>query len=161
MHSSLPFIQFKAAQLLRNILEAHDIDSRIQSSSIAKTHVAYMYAPFLSLFTHFIPLMSKRDINERKFTRDEFTLSNLNINNNNNNNSESNFKESLNLEPLKLFEDRQFFDENRDLVEFDLEEAEHFINEDIDCLTSQNVNHKENVKKDDDKLDTGINQTTR
>lgn len=58
LHSSLASVQLKAVQILRNIIEANDIDPRM--TKVSRAHIAYMYMPFLNMFIHFIPLMAKK-----------------------------------------------------------------------------------------------------
>ncbi len=60
LHSSFASVQFKCVQLLRNIIEANDIDPRLASNKKARAHLAYMYMPFINLFIHFTPLMAKK-----------------------------------------------------------------------------------------------------
>ena len=57
LHSPLPLVQFKSVQLLRNLLEAHDLDPRLANDSSARSRVAYMYFPFVNLIMHFMPLL--------------------------------------------------------------------------------------------------------
>lgn len=57
LHSPFHFIQFKAVQLFRNLLEAHDLDPRLANNSIIRPRIAYMYFPFVNLIIHFIPFV--------------------------------------------------------------------------------------------------------
>jgi hypothetical protein len=59
LHSFIPSVQFKAVELFRNILEAHDADPRLKKDIAARSRIAYMYFPFVSIIMHFIPFMSK------------------------------------------------------------------------------------------------------
>lgn len=59
LHSSVPAIQSKAVQLLRNLIEAHDLDPRLDNPKL-RVNTACMYLPFVNLFIHFIPIMLKR-----------------------------------------------------------------------------------------------------
>jgi len=56
LHSAVSSIQFKAVQILRNLIESHDLDPRLESNSKARSHVAFMYMPFMNLFIHFMPV---------------------------------------------------------------------------------------------------------
>ena len=57
MHSPLACVQFKAIQIVRNLLEAHDIDPRLANDKQSRTRIAYLYFPFLNLIIHFIPFI--------------------------------------------------------------------------------------------------------
>lgn len=56
LHSPFSHIQLKSIELLRNLLESHDLDPRLSSTNV-RSRIAYMYFPFINLIIHFIPLM--------------------------------------------------------------------------------------------------------
>ncbi len=65
LHSPFTGIQYKAVELIRNLLESHDLDSRLGSNNAKssphnqslKSRIAYMYFPLVNLIIHFIPFM--------------------------------------------------------------------------------------------------------
>jgi hypothetical protein len=76
LHSPFTGIQYKAVELIRNLLESHDLDSRLSSAAATnitksgssaataaqhshslKSRIAYMYFPLVNLIIHFIPFM--------------------------------------------------------------------------------------------------------
>lgn len=57
MHSPLTCIQHKAMQLMRQLVEAHDMDPRLANDKSARTRIAYLYFPLLNLIVHFLPFM--------------------------------------------------------------------------------------------------------
>lgn len=74
LHSAVSSIQFKAVQILRNLIESHDLDPRLESNSKARSHVAFMYMPFMNLFIHFMPLMIKKQSAQRIRQQDLFMV---------------------------------------------------------------------------------------
>lgn len=63
LHSPFTSIQYKSVELIRNLLESHDLDPRLNSSKqaanqqLVKARIAYMYFPLVNLIIHFIPFM--------------------------------------------------------------------------------------------------------
>ena len=60
LHSPFTSIQFKSVELIRNLLEAHDLDARLnvkQNGQQLKARIAYMYFPLVNMIIHFIPFM--------------------------------------------------------------------------------------------------------
>ena len=57
MHSPLTCVQHKAMQTMRNIVEAHDMDTRLLNDKTSRTRIAYLYFPVLNLILHFLPFM--------------------------------------------------------------------------------------------------------
>ena len=56
LHSPFSHIQSKSVELLRNLLESHDLDTRLSGANV-RARIAYMYFPFVNLILHFIPLL--------------------------------------------------------------------------------------------------------
>lgn len=57
MHSPLACIQYKAVEIMRNLMEAHDMDPRLLSDKHSRSRIAYLYMPMLNLILHFLPFM--------------------------------------------------------------------------------------------------------
>lgn len=128
LHSSFSNVQFKSVQILRNIIEANDTDTRLSGNRKARGQIAYMYMPFLNMFIHFIPLMAKKckdqknedceaDASERKETNMENFNESMKLN-------EQIYDESLFSESNYGFDNRNdlsaLFSSDSDFVETSL-----------------------------------------
>jgi len=70
IHSAIPCIQFKAIQVIRNLFEANDLDPRLDTYK-SRTHIAFMYMPFMNLFIHFMPLMIKKQQSQQRYKQQD------------------------------------------------------------------------------------------
>lgn len=57
MHSPLACVQLKAVEIMRNLMEAHDMDPRLLNDKTSRSRIAYLYMPMLNLILHFLPFM--------------------------------------------------------------------------------------------------------